>query len=136
MDAKNFRQTRQKTLILEAIKQESSPQSAEQILAFARKSLPSMALTTVYRNLEQLAGLKAISKMIYPDGITRYQMTSTLHHHQLVCLGCAKAVDISQCPLECLASQIETDTGYSIVSHQLALYGYCSDCQQKKPRIN
>lgn len=132
MTEKNQRQTRQKMLIIEAIRQESAPLSADQILTWARQTLPGIALTTVYRNLEQLTQQQVISRLIYPDGITRYKIATALHHHQLVCLDCARSVEISQCPLECLSRQIESETGFEIVSHKLSLYGYCQECQQKK----
>ena len=124
------RQTRQKKLILEAIEKAEAPQTAEQVLSNAREALPSMALTTVYRNLEQLTDQQIISRLIYPDGITRYRMADEIHHHQLVCIRCNDQVDISQCPLDCLAKQIEDDTGYSITSHTLTLYGLCPKCSR------
>lgn len=132
MGEKNQRQTRQKTLIIETIRQDSTPLTADQILTRARLALPGLALTTVYRNLETLTQQQTISRLIYPDGITRYQLAADLHHHDLVCLTCGRAVEISQCPLECLTRQIESETGYQIVSHHLALYGECRDCQNKK----
>lgn len=125
------RQTRQKTLILDAIEMADAPQTAEQILAVARQTLPSMALTTVYRNLEQLTDQQIISRLIYPDGITRYRMADEVHHHELICVHCSQHVDISQCPLDCLAKQIEDDTGFTITSHALTLYGVCPDCRQR-----
>jgi Fur family transcriptional regulator, ferric uptake regulator len=128
----NQRQTRQKSLILETIRKESSALTADQILSRVRSILPSLALTTVYRNLELLTQQQVISRLIYPDGITRYQLAAALHHHQLVCLKCARTVEISQCPLDCLSRQIEKESGFTIISHQLALYGYCSECRRQK----
>lgn len=124
------RQTRQKKLIIEAVETQDAPQTAEQILTYARSFLPAMALTTVYRNLEQLTAQQAISRLIYPDGITRYRLADQVHHHQLICLHCKQVINIHQCPLDCLAKQIEEDSGYQITSHSLTLYGYCPDCQQ------
>jgi len=51
-----------------------------------------------------------------------------------ICLDCGKHAEIPYCPLECLSQQIESDTGYAIVSHKIDLYGYCADCQKKKTR--
>lgn len=126
------RQTRQKQLILSAIEQAQAPLTADQILTVARQQLPAIALTTVYRNLEQLSEQQVISRLIYPDGITRYRMADEVHHHELICLSCRARVQISQCPLDCLAKQIEDETGYQIESHALTLYGYCPRCQKKR----
>lgn len=126
------RQTRQKSLILETIRQACEPMTADQILTSARATLPVLALTTVYRNLEQLSSQRTITRLIYPDGITRYKLAEPAHNHQLICLGCARKVDIGHCPLESLARQIESETGFEIVSHHLDLYGYCEDCKAAK----
>ena len=123
------RQTKQKKLIIEAIENQDAPQTAEQILTYAHSFLPAMALTTVYRNLEQLTAQQTISRLIYPDGITRYRLADQMHHHQLICLQCKLVTNIHQCPLDCLAKQIEDESGYQITSHSLTLYGYCPNCQ-------
>jgi len=127
----NQRQTKQKTIILDTIQSAGEPLTADQILSKARLVMPAMALTTVYRNLELLTTQRVITRLIYPDGITRYKQAEAPHHHQLICLDCARKVNISQCPLECLARQIESETGFEIVSHQLDLYGYCDRCKSK-----
>ena len=128
------RQTKQKAIILEMIRSSAEPLTADQILTSARLVQPALALTTVYRNLELLTGQRVITRLIYPDGITRYKLADAPHNHQLICLGCKRKVAISHCPLECLARQIESETGFQIVSHQLDMYGYCEKCQKKLPR--
>ena len=127
------RQTRQKAIILETIRSAAEPLTADQILTCARQAQPALALTTVYRNLEQLTVQRVITRLIYPDGITRYRQAEVQHNHQLICLGCNSKVDISQCPLESLSRQIESETGFEIVSHQLDLYGYCEKCKVRQP---
>ena len=134
MPSKTTRQTKQKTMILEIIRQDSRPLTADQILACARETLPALALTTVYRNLEQLTSQQVISRLIHPDGVTRYRMAGELHNHDMICLDCAKVVEISQCPLDCLTLQIESETGFKITTHQLSLYGYCRECQRKRDK--
>ena len=126
-----YRQTRQKKLILEAIEKADKPVSADQILLHARKSLPAIALTTVYRNLEQLTGLQAVTRLIYPDGVTRYRLAGKVHGHQIVCLGCSKVADINHCPFASIEEQIAQETGYNIVDHKLQLYGYCPQCRKE-----
>ncbi len=125
------RQTRQKKQILQVITQKDKALSADQILNLAKKDLPTLALTTVYRNLDQLVAQGTISRLIYPDGITRYQIISANHGHELICLGCGETIDVNQCPISSLTRQIEDDTGFDIVSHQMTLYGYCQSCKRR-----
>ncbi|MGI6334035.1 MAG: Fur family transcriptional regulator [Saccharofermentanales bacterium] len=133
MSVKNTRQTKQKSLILATIRKAGRLLTAEQILTAARKTLPKLALTTVYRNLEQLSNQQIITRLIHPDGVTRYRITDELHNHDVVCLNCSKTLEISQCPLDCLTLQIEESTGFKITAHQLTLYGYCAECSSGSP---
>ena len=91
MSAKNTRQTKQKSLILATIRQAGGLLTADQILAAARKTLPKLALTTVYRNLGnyQPADHHSINS---PDGVTRYRMTDELHNHDMICINCSKTL--------------------------------------------
>lgn len=129
-----YRKTRQKKLILQAIEKADKPVSAEQILGSARDSLPGIALTTVYRNLEQLCSHQIISRLVYPDGISRYRLAGEVHGHQIICLGCNRSMAINHCPLDCLEEQIAAETGYSIEEHKLQLYGYCPQCRRKEDK--
>ena len=50
-----WRMTRQRKLLLRILSEAAMPLSAGEILSRAQQQLPSLALTTVYRNLEAMA---------------------------------------------------------------------------------
>ena len=71
-----WRMTRQRKLLLRILSEAAMPLSAGEILSRAQQQLPSLALTTVYRNLEALEAHGAIERTVYPDGAARYQAKS------------------------------------------------------------
>lgn len=104
--------------------------SAEQLLKSARQACPTMALTTVYRNLEQLMAQESVQRIMYPDGTARYEAVQAVHHHYLICMECKKSIQLPMCPVNQLEQSIISETGYEITSHNLELFGYCPACQQ------
>lgn len=124
------RQTRQKRILWGLLVSASTPMSAEQLLKSARQACPTMALTTVYRNLEQLMAQESVQRIMYPDGTARYEAVQAVHHHYLICLECKKSIQLPMCPVNQLEQSIVEETGYEITSHNLELFGYCPACQQ------
>ena len=104
--------------------------SAEQLLKSARQACPTMALTTVYRNLEQLMAQESVQRIMYPDGTARYEAVQAVHHHYLICMECKKSIQLPICPVNQLEQSIVEETGSEITSHNLELFGYCPACQQ------
>ncbi len=125
------RQTKQREIILTVLQQAQAALSADQIWEAARLHLPSLALTTVYRNLDRLLEQRLISAVLLPDGgATRY-MPAGGHRHHLVCMGCDRTIDLPDCPLEAVEEELERKTGFSIARHSLEIYGYCAQCKKR-----
>lgn len=124
------RQTRQKRILWGLLVSANTPMSAEQLLKSARQACPTMALTTVYRNLEQLMAQETVQRIMYPDGTARYEAVQTVRHHYLICLECKKSIQLPAEPVNQLEKSVVEATGYEITSHNLELFGYCPACQQ------
>lgn len=129
---KKIRQTKQRELILSILRCHTAALSAETIWEEARSNLPSLALTTVYRNLERLLEQKQITAVMIPEGATRY-VPAGQHLHHLVCMDCDKTIDLPDCPLKAVEAQLEKDTGFTIAQHSLEIYGYCAQCKKNHP---
>ena len=61
---------------------------------------------------------------------SRYDGNKPHPHPHVVCISCQKIMDGSDEPVINLLDEIESDSGYKIVRHQIIFYGYCSDCQE------
>ena len=54
-----------------------------------------------------------------------YEAAAQGHHHHFQCTRCRRVFDIPGCPGELIGL---TPPGFSVESHEITLYGQCSDC--------
>ena len=110
--------------------------TAEEIYDRVREKYPDLGLATVYRTIQLLLDLKIIDRINLDDGCARYGMgrkdAKTKHqHHHLICLSCSKVFSFDGDLLETLEEFIQETDGFQVVDHEVKLYGYCKECQQK-----
>lgn len=119
------RSTRQRTAIAQALAAVGQPLLPQELLVEAQKSVPSLSLATVYRNLKGLVEDGVVDVVALPGEATRYESHRHHHHHHFHCSHCQKVFDIDACPgdLGHLLPQ-----GYELTSHELTFYGRCAGC--------
>lgn len=134
---KGLRVTRQRLAVLEAI--ESCPEehlTAEEIFEMVKVDCPDIGLATVYRTIQLLNELQLIDRINFDDGFVRYEMGSAFsheqkhRHHHLICMKCGKVFSFQDDLLEELEEKITETTGFSIVNHEVKLYGCCAMCRE------
>ena len=125
----NFKITKQREYILDVlINNQHTLLSAETLLTIVKEKFPTINLTTVYRNLDQLSVLSLLAVFPSDDGITRYKLTcADHHHHHIICQRCGKVEMINYCPLDTLTS-LALDKGFHLTKHKIELYGICKAC--------
>lgn len=124
------RQTPQKRIILHLIQESGVPLTAEQVFERAREQAPSLALTTVYRNLEAFAAMGTVRASVYDDGVKRYELAER-HRHYMTCVECKKSVEIPECPFEELKDKLVRETGFEISGHSMEFFGTCPECRHR-----
>ena len=127
---KQRRETRQRQLILKAVRARRDHPSADQIYLDVREIDSRISRGTVYRNLNCLADDREITHVRVP-GADRYDFRTTLHYH-LICMECGSVIDMPfayQTELDKLA---EERTGFSINRHRTVYEGICPVCQHLK----
>ncbi len=130
----NYRITGQLSAILDVMMEtRGNHLSAEEVLAKARKTIPSLGIATVYRSLEKLANIEILYKTKFDEGGYRYELSDTgIHqHHHIICLGCGRIIEMEDIFLNSLEQQLE-DQGYQVINHELKIYAYCPSCRLKK----
>ncbi len=127
-----FKNTKQRGAILGILHHSTEPISAEEIFAALKDEYPTMALSTIYRNLERFAENGLVGRDVFHDGVVRYSLAQEHHGHYIVCTQCSNKIKIDDCPLTCLEQNIERDTGYEIEGHTLTLYGKCPECLKRE----
>ena len=113
--------------ILTAVTELQRHPTAEQVFMEMKKEHPSIAIGTVYKHLNALAGeglLHRITESGLPD---RYDRTE--RHDHLICSRCGKIEDVC---LPDMQSQIERVLGREILSYDLKIRYICPTCKEKE----
>ena len=122
------RNTKQKTLILSAVRDSCEHPTAEQVHAAISSEMPGLSLGTVYRNLNRLAEMGIIRRISVTNSPDRFDGDISPHHH-VCCLGCGEFRDEFALPYnESLDKNLAKRSGYKIIRHETVFYGYCPKC--------
>lgn len=120
------RQTRQLEVIWEAVKDEKSHPTADQIYEKVRQDLPNISLGTVYRNLQKLVSDGKL-QVLTLDRTQHFDPVLAQHQH-FICQRCGCVYDIFLEPDQELLPFTMPCEGFTVTSHQLSLYGRCKAC--------
>jgi len=125
------RSTRQLTAVYEALLEDPSHPSAEDIFLRVRQTLPHISLGTVYRNLQRLVEEGKIRILLSGGRVVRYDPMIAEHDH-FMCWQCGRVIDLvlesdRQVNLAPLLEQ-----GFTIATKSLSLHGLCQQCNNQK----
>lgn len=113
--------------------------SSEEIYDKVRESCPEIGLATVYRTMQLLDEIGAISKLNLDDGCIRYEIDLDKeghNHHHLVCLNCGKIIGVEEDLLKDIETKIQKNYNFFVLNHDLKFDGYCEDCYKEIKKIN
>lgn len=122
------RRTRQRAAVQEILADQEEFRTAQQIHDDLRHRGESVGLTTVYRTLQAMAEADEVDVIRSSEGEASYRRCSDGHHHHLVCRSCGRTVEISGPAVEKWARATATEHGFREVSHDLEIFGTCSNC--------
>ena len=121
---KGWKVTRQRLSILQTLAEHKGQHlAAEDIFELMKDEYPEMGLATVYRTLQLLYEIGHIF-----DGDSKHS------HHHLICRTCGRVMPFEDDFLEDLEAQIEADTGFHVLDHELKFYGQCKECAEASMR--
>ncbi len=124
------RNTKQKMLILSAVRGSCEHPTAEQVYALITDDMPSLSLGTVYRNLNRLAENGEIRRISVTNSPDRFDGNMMPHHH-VCCLNCGAFCDEFELPYNAtLDKNLEKKRGFKVTRHETVFYGYCPNCRQ------
>ena len=129
---KNISITSPRLLIIEEILNNKNPISIEKL----QKQLEGrVALSTLYRALNDLKSVEIIKEFTTTDSITVFEVADVDgdHHHHLFCTRCGDIIDINlskkfEKNLDTEVIKIEKTFNFEIKDHALELLGLCSKC--------
>ena len=128
--------TQQRLAIFEALAASRAHPSAEQLHQLVRRRHPSLSLATVYKNLDALRAVGAVSDVnpLHAEG--RYEAAlpgtgaGTLHHH-LVCTRCLRVCDLPASAVPPPLLRPEEAQGFEIRAVRVQVEGLCPECRSR-----
>lgn len=123
------RTTRQKQLIAEVFALARAPLTAAEVYERAVAQCPSLAKSTVYRNLDAMVRRGELERGFLETGESFFVPAGHGHHHYMICRDCNRMQDLPHCPVAQL--QLADESGFVPVDHVVQIYGYCRDCADK-----
>ncbi len=127
---KQQRKTKQRQLVLDAVRARCDHPSADQIYLDVRAVDDKISRGTVYRNLNILVRQEKLLHVKLPQ-TDRFESRRDTHYHVL-CTACGAVCDVPLPYRSELDRQAYEKTGYTIVRHRAVFEGLCPDCRQRQ----
>ena len=127
---KKQRKSKQRELILDAVRKRCDHPTADQIYLDVRAKDEKISRGTVYRNLGVLSEDGEITNVKVPAA-DRYDSRLDRHYH-LFCTDCGRVFDAPMSYHEEYDEQIAEETGFQINRHRIIFEGLCPECTKKK----
>ena len=100
----------------------------EELAARVRRGQAPPGLATVYRAVRALVHAGSVERIGTRGSSDLYVWCEAQgHHHHVVCTGCG-AVRDAACPLAEQPYLALESAGYTLVAHEMTLYGLCPAC--------
>lgn len=89
-----------------------------------------MALTTVYRTLQHLGKLGAVSSRSDASGEAAYLFCANdEHHHHAICTACGHVEEVNCRIIDEFKKLLLTRQAFSLDDHSIEFYGRCAACR-------
>ena len=122
--------TAQRRAIQATFDRTEHPLTPAEVLQEAQRDVPALGIATVYRALKELAEDGIVVSVDLPGEATRYERSGKKHHHHFHCRSCGRVFEAEGCTatLHKLLPK-----GFTLESHEVVLYGRCSQCNGRLP---
>lgn len=118
--------TKQRELILSILRQSDRHMTADEIFFLAKLKMPSIAMATVYNNLNALDEAGVIHRL-HIDGVADCFDKLTEPHNHLLCQGCGRIQDVR---LPTLSEQLARELGVEVLDYELTVHYLCPECRR------
>lgn len=126
---RNWRWTRQRRIIVDALQGRTDHPTAEELYQSLREQGADVSLATVYRNLRALAR-EGLVREIHGEGPDRFDPFTHPHYH-FHCLRCGRVFDV-ELPYRQELDAVDLGLGFKVLGHELVFWGLCPHCQKGK----
>lgn len=132
--SKGLKSTHQRDVIVDTFFDINSHASVDDLYNAIKKRDSNIGYATVYRTLKLLKESGLAREWNFGDGHARYEHVNDLseHHDHMVCLSCGHIEEFENDRIEKLQDQVAREHGFTVVRHNMELYGYCRKCNAAK----
>ncbi|TCP95078.1 Fur family ferric uptake transcriptional regulator [Cricetibacter osteomyelitidis] len=109
--------------------------SAEDIYKLLLEQGEEIGLATVYRVLNQFDEVGILVRHNFEGNKSVFELAPQEHHDHIICVDCGKVFEFNDEVIEKRQREISKEHGIELASHNLYMYGKCSDianCEEKK----
>lgn len=125
----NKRNTVQRSLVLNAVKELGCHATADEVYNTIAKDHPDISRGTVYRNLNLLSEIGEIRKLQMLGGADRYDHLCYQHYHAR-CVKCGNIFDVEMKYIADLERSIQDTQGFKFTGHDIIFNGICLECNK------
>ena len=123
------RQTKQKTMIYEALRTLNHP-TATEVYAWIHDRQPTVSRATVFRVLGGFAGAGKALELRMANTDVRYDYNVAPHYH-VHCTKCGQVADIATPRFAGLEKEIGGEVcGFSVENFSVEFFGLCPNCKE------
>ncbi len=129
--------SRQRSLILDIVKNTKTHPTADWIYQEAKKELPTIGIATVYRNLNTLVEMGEVRRLVSGDGQDRFDGDIGEHFH-MKCTCCGGLTDLEPedesklLRLKEVIGETFPDVGDGVELDAVLLKGFCRQCRSNR----
>ena len=124
----NKRNTIQRELVLEAVRELGCHATADEVYTRIAKDHPTISKATVYRNLNVLSDEGIIRKLEIPGAADCYDHVCEKHCH-VKCMKCGKVFDVETDDAPDLMKSIINSNGFEFLDYDIIYRGICPVCR-------
>lgn len=132
---KGQRITTARRAVIEALALNTAHPSVDQLCSDIERRLPGVHRSTIYRTLETLDDLGAITHVHMGHGTTCYHLVgpaAASEHLHAQCRVCGRVIDLRSDALEPVKQTLEAEAGFALDAQHVALSGSCRDCRTER----
>jgi Fur family peroxide stress response transcriptional regulator len=126
-EAANLSFTKQRTVVLQVIRESDVHLTASEVFENSRRLLPGISFATVYNSLKYLKDRKLIGEVRIGSDAARFDRRLTRHDHAL-CNNCGRLVDVDLPAPNALMKKAAQLSCFEAESVEIILRGTCPDC--------
>lgn len=93
---------------------------------------PPLSLSTIYRNLEALERVGAVSHTHLEPRAPSYHLATHTNHLHLVCLGCGAVGEAPVRVADAFATTVLQETRFVVDVRHMAVHGWCGTCEREE----